>query len=156
MTVPRAGLTCPVCATPLGNAARFCSACGTDVGASPHALGGAANDALSMMPNVAAPNFAAPDFGAHFDPLTPGASSSPFGASGMPFDAMAGAPFAVAMQGGDCATCGGRGARLPQTRVFCSNCRWLRPLADDYALPIESFLWRLDADAMNVLSRSAH
>ena len=50
-----------------------------------------------------------------------------------------------------CNSCGGRGARVPTDRVYCSECRWLRPLSVDYVLPVESYLWRLDADAMNVL-----
>lgn len=47
-----------------------------------------------------------------------------------------------------CATCGGDGSRLDVQRVFCPRCRWLRPLAPDYDLPVEAFLWRLDAEAM--------
>ena len=57
-----------------------------------------------------------------------------------------GDPFAVACRG-----CGGNGARLPAEKAYCAECRWLRPLCPGYAVDIEAFLWRLDADAMNVL-----
>jgi len=50
-----------------------------------------------------------------------------------------------------CQTCGGDGSRLPAERVYCSACRWLRPLGPNYDMPVEAFMWRLDADAMNVL-----
>lgn len=50
-----------------------------------------------------------------------------------------------------CRTCGGHGARLAADRVYCPECRWLRPLHPRYALDVDAFLWRLDADAMNVL-----
>jgi Zn-dependent protease with chaperone function len=36
--------------------------------------------------------------------------------------------------------------------VYCPTCRWLRPLYHRYDVDINAFLWRLDADAMNVLS----
>jgi Zn-dependent protease with chaperone function len=35
--------------------------------------------------------------------------------------------------------------------VFCPHCRWLRPLAPDYHMPVETFMWSLDAQAMGVL-----
>lgn len=89
------------------------------------------------------PEFAAPDFGVNFN--TP--VVSPFG--GVTFSGGAPSPFAA--PGGACAECGGNGLSLPMNRVFCSSCRWLRPISPDYALPAESFLWKLDADAMNVL-----
>jgi Zn-dependent protease with chaperone function len=54
-------------------------------------------------------------------------------------------------QGMFCPQCGGDGSGLPASKVYCSQCRWLRPLYPGYELPIEAFLWRLDADAMNVL-----
>ena len=54
-------------------------------------------------------------------------------------------------QGMGCPVCGGDGSGLPASKVYCSHCRWLRPLGPDYELPIEAFLWRLDADAMNML-----
>ncbi len=47
-----------------------------------------------------------------------------------------------------CSTCGGDGAKLPDVEVMCRECRWLRPLGVGYVLPVESFLWRLDAEAM--------
>lgn len=47
-----------------------------------------------------------------------------------------------------CETCGGDGSKLPTREVMCRTCRWLRPLGDGYALPVEAFLWRLDAEAM--------
>lgn len=51
-----------------------------------------------------------------------------------------------------CGVCGGEGARLAPERDYCPGCRWLRPLAPGYDLPVEAYLWRLDADAMNVLA----
>ncbi len=59
---------------------------------------------------------------------------------------------AAGFHGCGCASCGGDGARLPAERVYCPTCRWLRPLGPGYNLPLEAFLWRLDADAMNTLS----
>jgi Zn-dependent protease with chaperone function len=50
-----------------------------------------------------------------------------------------------------CQSCGGDGSRLPSDRVYCPTCRWLRPLGPGYDMPVEAFMWRLDADAMNVL-----
>lgn len=47
-----------------------------------------------------------------------------------------------------CTTCGGDGARLPVSEVMCPECRWLRPLGVGYEMPVEAFLWRLDAEAM--------
>ena len=40
---------------------------------------------------------------------------------------------------------------LPASKLYCAGCRWLRPLGPDYVVPVETFLWRLDADAMRVL-----
>jgi hypothetical protein len=51
-----------------------------------------------------------------------------------------------------CNTCGGDGSRSPVDKVYCPTCRWLRPLGPAYQMPVEAFLWRLDADAMNALS----
>jgi Zn-dependent protease with chaperone function len=51
-----------------------------------------------------------------------------------------------------CPSCGGDGSLLPPDKVYCSTCRWLRPLHDGYDVDVNAFLWRLDADAMNVLS----
>src|ERR1035437_1582991 len=66
-----------------------------------------------------------------------------------------GMPIALAppayYPGMGCPVCGGDGSGLPATKVYCGYCRWLRPLYPGYELPIEAFLWRLDADAMNVL-----
>ncbi len=50
-----------------------------------------------------------------------------------------------------CTVCGGDGSLLPAAKVYCAGCRWLRPLAPDYEIPIDAFMWRLDADAMNLL-----
>jgi Zn-dependent protease with chaperone function len=50
-----------------------------------------------------------------------------------------------------CQSCGGDGSRLAAERVYCPTCRWLRPLGPGYDMPVEAFMWRLDADAMNVL-----
>jgi Zn-dependent protease with chaperone function len=55
---------------------------------------------------------------------------------------------AAYMPGYHCTSCGGDGAKLPVNEVMCRECRWLRPLGEGYALPVESFLWRLDAEAM--------
>jgi Zn-dependent protease with chaperone function len=50
-----------------------------------------------------------------------------------------------------CPECGGAGAHLAAEKVYCSSCRWLRPLHESYDVDLNAFLWRLDADAMNVL-----
>lgn len=50
-----------------------------------------------------------------------------------------------------CGSCGGDGSRLAADKVYCPTCRWLRPLTPDYDMPVEAFMWRLDADAMNAL-----
>lgn len=89
-------MTCPGCAMPLAEGARFCSQCGQ----------------------------AADGTAAVFQPAFYSA----------------------------CPACGGEGARLSPERVYCGTCRWLRPLAPGYDLPVEAYLWRLDADAMNVLA----
>lgn len=70
-----------------------------------------------------------------------------FGAAIAPGPVAAAAPYAFG-----CQTCGGDGSRLEAHRVFCPTCRWLRPLGPNYQMPVEAFLWRLDADAMNTLS----
>lgn len=54
-------------------------------------------------------------------------------------------------QGFGCPECGGGGTHLASAKVYCSTCRWLRPLHDNYDVDLNAFLWRLDADAMNVL-----
>ena len=54
-------------------------------------------------------------------------------------------------QGFGCQECGGAGAHLAAEKVYCSSCRWLRPLHESYDVDLNAFLWRLDADAMNVL-----
>lgn len=51
-----------------------------------------------------------------------------------------------------CNTCGGDGSRLAADKVYCPTCRWLRPLGPGYQMPVDAFLWRLDADAMKTLS----
>jgi len=70
---------------------------------------------------------------------------------GSPFGAAAVAP-ATPYYAMGCTTCGGDGSRLPADKVFCPTCRWLRPLGPNYQMPVEAFLWRLDADAMNTLA----
>lgn len=50
-----------------------------------------------------------------------------------------------------CAGCGGDGRRLAPAVVYCARCRWLRPLAPDYVMDTQAFLWSLDAQAMTVL-----
>lgn len=70
---------------------------------------------------------------------------------GNPFGASAVAP-ATPYYAIGCNTCGGDGSRLPSDKGFCPSCRWLRPLGPGYQMPVEAFLWRLDADAMNTLA----
>jgi Zn-dependent protease with chaperone function len=55
---------------------------------------------------------------------------------------------AVSLHAYRCSACGGDGAKFPLQEVFCPQCRWLRPLGAGYDLPVEAFLWRLDAEAM--------
>ena len=50
-----------------------------------------------------------------------------------------------------CASCGGDGSLLPAERVYCAECRWLRPLAPEYRVDVDAFMWRLDAEAMAIL-----
>jgi Zn-dependent protease with chaperone function len=54
-----------------------------------------------------------------------------------------------------CEHCGGAGRRLRSETHYCSNCRWLRPLAPGFRLPLEAFLWSLDAQAMAALAAIA-
>jgi Zn-dependent protease with chaperone function len=70
---------------------------------------------------------------------------------GSPFGAAAVAPV-TPYYGMGCTTCNGDGSKLAAERVYCPTCRWLRPLGPNYQMPVEAFLWRLDADAMNTLS----
>ncbi|MBK6703875.1 MAG: hypothetical protein IPG56_09050 [Caulobacteraceae bacterium] len=70
---------------------------------------------------------------------------------GSPFGAAAVVP-SQPYYGMGCTTCSGDGSRLAADKVYCPTCRWLRPLGDNYQIPVEAFLWRLDADAMNTLS----
>ena len=58
-------------------------------------------------------------------------------------------PHAMSYDG--CGPCGGDGSRLPAHVVYCATCRWLRPLAPDYHMDTQAFLWALDAQAMTVL-----
>jgi Zn-dependent protease with chaperone function len=53
---------------------------------------------------------------------------------------------------GGCSSCGGDGSYLSAELVYCPECRWLRPLGDDYFLEIDAFMWQMDAQAMNVLN----
>ena len=50
-----------------------------------------------------------------------------------------------------CATCGGAGAGLEQSKVICRECRWLRPLVPGYQVDSSAFAWAADAKAMAVL-----
>lgn len=50
-----------------------------------------------------------------------------------------------------CQSCGGDGSRLQAEKVYCPVCRWLRPLGPGYDMPVQAFMWRLDAEAMNAL-----
>ncbi len=63
--------------------------------------------------------------------------------------AQAFAPQLVAPYG--CTGCGGDGSRLAPDVMYCAQCRWLRPLAPDYHMDTQAFLWSLDAQAMTVL-----
>lgn len=71
---------------------------------------------------------------------------------GSPFGAAAVAPATPHYAGFQCQSCGGDGSRLAREKVYCPTCRWLRPLGPGYDMPVDAFLWRLDADAMNTLS----
>ena len=51
----------------------------------------------------------------------------------------------------NCVTCGGNGVKLTPKQNVCPTCRWLRPLAPDYYLPIEAFHWAFDQQAMDTL-----
>jgi Zn-dependent protease with chaperone function len=50
-----------------------------------------------------------------------------------------------------CEHCGGDGHLLGPKNDFCPACRWLRPLAPDYHMDVDAFLWEMDAQAMNTL-----
>jgi len=50
-----------------------------------------------------------------------------------------------------CHHCAGEGRGLPASEVYCPACRWLRPLGEGYSLPVEAFMWSLDAQAMGML-----
>ncbi len=50
-----------------------------------------------------------------------------------------------------CQTCGGDGNRLKQSQAYCPQCRWLRPLGPGYQMPVETFIYDLDAQAMGAL-----
>jgi Zn-dependent protease with chaperone function len=47
-----------------------------------------------------------------------------------------------------CQACGGGGVRLAATVLVCSQCRWLRPLAPNYSISCETFVWAQDGAAM--------
>ncbi|MCR9260444.1 MAG: M48 family metalloprotease [Pseudomonadaceae bacterium] len=51
-----------------------------------------------------------------------------------------------------CSTCAGDGSRLHPSLIYCPECRWLRPLTDDYFLEMDAFMWQMDAQAMGVLN----
>jgi Zn-dependent protease with chaperone function len=74
-----------------------------------------------------------------------------------PFCTRCGAATAVGVaampHSGDwnCVTCGGNGAKLGPRQHVCPACRWLRPLAPDYHMPIEVFQWSFDRQAMDTL-----
>ncbi len=53
--------------------------------------------------------------------------------------------------GFSCSSCGGQGEQLPVAKVYCAECRWLRPLTPGYDLDVSAFMYQLDAQAMNVL-----
>lgn len=62
-----------------------------------------------------------------------------------------GAPQAAYVQQPSCRTCGGNGVGLPDGKVMCSECRWLRPLVPGYQVDSSAFAWAADAKAMAVL-----
>ena len=66
-------------------------------------------------------------------------------------ESLAAGPAPAAASPFACQGCGGDGATLPASQVYCPVCRWLRPLGPDYDLPVDAFMWRFDAEAMNVL-----
>ncbi len=43
-------------------------------------------------------------------------------------------------------------AACPRRSCTAPHCRWLRPLGDGYDLPLDAFIWQLDAEAMAMLS----
>jgi Zn-dependent protease with chaperone function len=47
-----------------------------------------------------------------------------------------------------CQTCGGNGMNLDAKILVCSQCRWLRPLAPNYSISCETFVWAQDGAAM--------
>ena len=51
-----------------------------------------------------------------------------------------------------CSSCGGQGEYLPAEHVYCQECRWLRPLSNEYFLELDAFMWQMDAQAMAVLN----
>ena len=51
-----------------------------------------------------------------------------------------------------CGSCGGQGQYLAPEQVYCQECRWLRPLSDEYFLELDAFMWQMDAQAMAVLN----
>lgn len=51
----------------------------------------------------------------------------------------------------NCKTCGGEGRGLDNKRVFCPECRWLRPLVPGYQVDTSAFAWAADAKAMAAL-----
>lgn len=50
-----------------------------------------------------------------------------------------------------CNTCGGHGQGLPDSKVVCAECGWLRPLVPGYQVDPAAFAWAADAKAMAVL-----
>lgn len=50
-----------------------------------------------------------------------------------------------------CFECGGNGQKLAPKQNVCGTCRWLRPLAPDYHMPLDAFQWNLDRNAMDTL-----
>lgn len=75
---------------------------------------------------------------------------------GTPADGSAGPPppaYTPPAATTGCTTCGGEGAHLPLREVFCSGCRWLRPLTQGHRIPTDAFLWSFDAQAMTTLQR---
>jgi Zn-dependent protease with chaperone function len=50
-----------------------------------------------------------------------------------------------------CNACGSNGANLDTKIIVCPQCRWLRPLAANYKIDTEAFMWAQDGAAMTKL-----
>lgn len=65
---------------------------------------------------------------------------------------MQGQPYAMQnMAKAYCNVCGGSGRNLNINVLVCKQCRWLRPLAPNYNIAPETFVWAQDGAAMSKL-----